>query len=128
MYVNYAKMATCYKEYEEKSPFVHFRQKVVDQTMHEFKIGNSVIKTVDRYRYLVVMLEECLDYERVVECLAVGGGPVFGALNTKFKCVKNIGKLIVTCTKLFENCVIPVLRVVLLMWAIYKIPNNYRLD
>ena len=64
---------------------------VVDRAMHEFKIGNSVIKTVDMYRYLAVMLEEFLDYEKIVECLTFGGGRVLGALSPKFKCVKNMG-------------------------------------
>ena len=36
---------------EEKSQIVHLEQKVYDRTMHEFKIGNSFLTTVDKYKY-----------------------------------------------------------------------------
>ena len=61
-------------------------------------------------------VDEHLDFGTITECLAVGGGRALGALNMKFKLVKNMG--VDTYTKLFENCVIPVLHYGAGVWGL----------
>jgi exonuclease III len=100
----------------EKSQIVHFRKKTVTKTIYDFKLGEIDMHVVERYKYLGVVLDEFLDFSEVVNSLAVGGGRALGSLNTKFKSVKNMG--VDTYSKLFENCVMPVLHYSAGVWGL----------
>ena len=100
----------------DKSKMMHFRKKAVDRTVTDFKLGNDVLETVDSYKYLGVVIDEFLDFSKTVDSLAVGGGRALGAINAKFKSLKNMG--INTYSKLFDNCVIPVLHYSAGVWGL----------
>ena len=101
---------------DTKSQIVHFRKKNTEVTKFKFKLGDVDLSIVNKYKYLGVVLDEFLDYKIISECLAVGGGRALGAVNMKFKTMKNMG--LGTYQKLFENCVIPVLHYGAGVWGL----------
>ena len=90
----------------EKSQVVHFRKKRKVRTTFSFSIGSMNIKTVERYKYLGVTLNENLDFRESAQELAEAGGRALGGLISKFKVHKNIGYH--TFTKLFDHGVKPI--------------------
>ena len=78
---------------------------------------------MNKYKYLGVVLDEVLDYTVISDCLAVGGGRALGAVNMRFKTMKNMGLL--TYKKLFENCVMPVY-IMVLEYGVYKPIHVFR--
>ena len=64
------------------------------------------IKKVERYKYLVVTLNENLDFHESAQELAEAGGRVLGGIIAKFKVHKNIGYH--AFTKLFDHGVKPI--------------------
>ena len=68
---------------QEKSKIVHFRKKAVASTVYDVKHGDGVLDIVDKYKYQGVVLEEYLDFSKVVDCLAIGGSHALGAINLK---------------------------------------------
>ena len=102
----------------DKSKIVHFRKRVREQSSFEFKVGSQQLHIVNEYKYLGVKLNEFLDVDKMCESLAVGGGRALGSINSKFRTIKNMG--IVTYSKLFDNCVMPVLHYCAGVWGLQK--------
>jgi hypothetical protein len=104
---------------EDKSKVIHFRKKVIPRSLYEFKVGNQSLNTVEKYKYLGVVLDEFLDFSKVSDSLAVGGSRALGSINAKFRILKNMG--VETYTKLFENCVMPVLHYSAGVWGLQSL-------
>jgi hypothetical protein len=91
----------------KKSEVVHFRKRGTERTDFAFKVDDNSLDVVDSYKYLGIILDEHLSFNNAVDSLGTGGGRALGAINSKFKFLKNMG--FQTYNKLFVNCVLPIL-------------------
>ena len=88
-----------------KSKIIHFRKEISTRSVFEFHIGEHTIDYVDKYKYLGVVFNEFLDFSVVSETLSQAASRALGALNSKFKVLKNVG--FESYTKLYNaSCVI----------------------
>ena len=90
-----------------KSKVVHHRIKGHKETQFKFKLGDCNIDTVDRYKYLGVVLDSSLDFGVTAAVLAESAGRALGTIYSKFKSNKGLGYE--TYTKLYNSGVIPIL-------------------
>ena len=67
-----------------KSNIVHFRNPVARQTDRIFKCGNSILKIVDSYTYLGVLLTEHLDFKLTAKFVAQSASRALGLLIAKY--------------------------------------------
>ena len=101
---------------KDKSQIVHFRQKNKTRTSSVFNLDGTCLAIVEKYKYLGIVLDEFIDFNVSTSCLAAAGGRALGAINSKFKCIKNMG--VNTYSKLFESCVMPVLHYCAGVWGL----------
>ena len=109
---------------KEKSKIVHFRQQYKNRTTSTFTLESEKLDIVEKYKYLGIVLHEFLDFKESTSCLAAAGGRALGAINSKFKHVKNMG--VKTYTKLFDNCVVPVLHYCAGVWGLQSHQVSYK--
>ena len=57
----------------------------------EFKVGNDILETVDRYRYLGVIFQEKYDDTFNCEALAKGAGCALGGIISKIHNLRDVG-------------------------------------
>ena len=98
-----------------KSGVVHFRKPRVNKTTFNFQLGGKQVDVVTEYKYLGVVLDEHLTYKPATKLLANAGGRALGGVISKFKSFKDIGYD--TYTKLFDNCIAPILEYGAGVWA-----------
>ena len=98
-----------------KSGVVHFRRPRSKQTEVKFALAGNVVEVMAQYKYLGVIMDEHLTYKPATKILANAGGRALGGIISKFKSLKDIGYD--TYTKLFDNCVIPILEYGAGVWA-----------
>ena len=91
----------------EKTKIVHFRNKRRRKTKFEFKIDNCTLDIDNSYRYLGVIFDEHLDFDKCAKTLSDAAGRALGSIITKFKQFKNIGYK--TFTKLYNSGVSSIL-------------------
>ena len=90
-----------------KTTVVHFRPKCVNRTPFEFKNGNVIIETTDRYKHLGLMLDEFVTFESCATALSQSGNKALGALRNRIRNFKDCRYQ--TFTKLYHTCVAPIL-------------------
>ena len=90
----------------DKSNVVHFRSKNNIRSSFLFKLGTDVLCYVENYKYLGVVLDESLDYEKTAKILADSAGRALGSIINKFRQLKNMG--FKTFSALYNACVVPV--------------------
>ena len=86
---------------------MHFRKNRAIQTSNLFKIGENIIETVDRYKYLEVIFHDKTCFSFHCDYLAKGAGPALGKLVSKIHNFKDFG--FKSYNKLFESRVVPIL-------------------
>ena len=91
----------------QKIKIVHFRNKRRRKTKFEFKIDNCTLDIDNRYRYLGVIFDEHLDFDKCAKTLSDAAGRALGSIITKFEQFKNIGYK--TFTKLYKSGVSSIL-------------------
>ena len=91
----------------EKTKVVHFRSKRKKKSKFAFEIDNHKLEISDNYRYLGVIFDEYLDFDKCAKTLSEAAGRSLGSIITKFKQYKNIGYH--TFTKLYKTGVISIL-------------------
>ncbi len=64
---------------------MYFRGKHTTCTKFNFKLDHNELKIVDQYKYLVIILQENLDYNVTTSVLAGAAGRALGAVISKFK-------------------------------------------
>ena len=101
-----------------KSAIVHFRKPKSKMTTYSFKLAGEDVEVVSEYKYLGIILDEHLTYKSATKILANAGGRALGGIISKFKSFKDIGYN--TYTKLFDNCVAPILEYGSGIWAPYE--------
>ena len=87
----------------DKSKIMHVRNKHTVLTNCDFTL---VIEKVNSYKYLVVHLNEIVDFSSSTHILAEAAGRALGGIIGKFRRFKNIG--FATYSKLYETCVVPI--------------------
>ena len=77
---------------EKKTPkIVHFRNKHKRKTKFDFKIDNCTLDVDNSYRYLGVIFDENLDFDKCAKTVSAAASRALGSTITEFKQFKNIG-------------------------------------
>ncbi len=105
----------------DKTKIVHFRKISVSRTKHEFNLGENNIEIVDKYKYLGIYFDECLDFKCTASMFAGAGGRPLGSIISKFKPLTNVG--FDMYTKLYHSGVVPVMDYSLDIWVLKNMVN-----
>ena len=65
-----------------------------------------MLEIVDQYKYLGIILDEFIKFDKCVKALSSAGGRALGAIITKFKSLEDVGYT--TFKKLYESDVKPI--------------------
>ena len=90
-----------------KSKVVNFRRRNTPRTTCQFKISNEVLETVEKYKYLGIVLTELLDYNVTIDHLVNSASRALGSVIGKTKSNQYLGYA--SYTKLFDSLVCPIL-------------------
>ena len=102
---------------------MHFRKKIVRRSDTFFTLGNELIEYSNCYRYLGVYMDEHTDFEYSSEKFAESAGRALGSVTYKYKKYPDMGYS--TYTKLFDQCVAPVMDYASGIWGFR---NHTKLD
>ena len=91
----------------DKTKVVHYRTKTQPRSQCTFISDNENIDTMDKYKYLGLILDEHLDFNNTAAVLAGSGGRALGAICTEFNKLKGLGYK--TYTQLYHSGVTPIL-------------------
>ena len=91
----------------EKSKSVHFRKGRRNRSDFVFRIGQNIIETVDKYKYLGVIFHEKMEFSYTADALAKGAGRALGGKISKIHSLKEFG--FKTFEKLDYACVVLIL-------------------
>ena len=83
-YLNKWCMQWCLDIYVLKSNIIHFRPKKVPISQFVFKCGTHVIKTIDRYTYLGVMLDEHITFSFYIDARYTSGSKSLSSIICKY--------------------------------------------
>ena len=97
---------------------MHFRKGRKQRSTFEFKVGNDILETVDRYRYLGVIFQEKCDYTFNCEALAKGAGRALGGIISKIHNLRDLG--FKSFDKLFHSCVSPIMDYCSSVWGVKR--------
>ena len=101
----------------DKTKVVHFRNPAVPITSFTFSCGPHPLEVTKEYKYLGLVLTECLDFNITVKYLALHANRALGAIIAKCKV---LGGFPFKCfTKLFNSLVLPILLYAAAVWG-YK--------
>jgi len=91
-----------------KTKLMHFRTASTPQTLATCVYQDSDLLFVDRYKYMCSNLNQYLDFSHTACILAAAGTRALGVLTYKYYKMK--GMRFETYKKLFDTCVLPVLK------------------
>lgn len=106
-----------------KSKCMHFRHGNSQRSEFEFRIGNSALETVDKYKYLGVVFHEKMDISHNCDVLSKAGGRALGSIINRIHGLKEFG--FKSYEKLYDSCVTSILDYCASVWG-YK--NNQKID
>ena len=98
-----------------KTKVMHCRKASMALTDPTFSIGDQNIDITSTYRYLGLDISEHMDYSIGVNTLANASSRAFGALLAKSYSVGGFNYA--TYTKLYNNCVVPVMDYAAAIWG-----------
>ena len=75
----------------DKSSVVHFRPKRQRRSEFSFHFGPNNLNTVDKYKYLGILIDEHLTYEHCAKVLSDSAGRALGGIINKFKSLRDVG-------------------------------------
>lgn len=101
-----------------KTNTMHCRKSSQNTTDTIFTLGTEHLEMCRNYRYLGLEITEHLDYGFSVNTLANASSRAFGALVAKSRYVGGFGYA--TFTKLYQNCVVPVMDYAAGIWGIKR--------
>ena len=109
---------------ESKSKIIHFRTKLNRVTDVNFCFDGNILEIVSEYKYLGVLIDEHLSFEKATAMLAEAGGRALGSIISKFKKMKDCSFR--TFEKLYESGVVPVATYGAAIWGFkdYKCLND----
>ena len=88
-----------------KSNIIHFRPKKVPISQFVFKCGTQVIKTIDRYTYLGVILDEHMSFSFCIDSRYTSGSKSLSSIIGKYNVYGNFTYDMYS--QLYDACVIP---------------------
>ena len=103
------------KIYESKTKIMHFRNTRKPRSRYSFKFGESILETVEMYKYLGVFLDEYVKFDKVASVLAESSGRALGGIISKFKNFKNTA--FGTYHTLYERGVVPIMDYSASVWG-----------
>ena len=86
---------------------MHFRTSRRSRTTVPFNFGTTALTTVSTYKYLGVLLDEYLNFDKSGEELYHSAGRALGTIMGKFKTLRNVGYN--AYTTFYNACVRPIL-------------------
>ncbi len=92
----------------DKTKVMHFRNKNTPVTKFAFMVKNLPLECVSDYKYLGIILDENMTFEKTAEMLSSSAGRALGAIINKVRVNKDLG--FNSYTTLIENCVSPILQ------------------
>ncbi len=92
----------------DKTKIMHFRNKNVPVTDHVFMINNLPLECVNEYKYLGIIMDQFMNFDKTAEMLSSSAGRALGAIINKVRVNKDLG--FNSYTTLIENCVSPILQ------------------
>ena len=98
----------------DKSNFIHFRNVKKKQSEIKFHIGNDDLSYTSSYKYLGIILDEHLRFDKAIEELACSANRALGAVISKYKSNRNMSFEVYK--KLFNTCVEPILTYCAPIW------------
>ena len=101
-----------------KSKIVHYRTRTQQKSKFQFKCGDKQMEIVNQYKYLGLVLDECLDFNVTSSILADSGGRALGAIYNKFRILKGLGYK--TYSKMYHTGVVPILDYCAGIWSFNK--------
>ena len=102
----------------KKSKIVHYRARNHAETDFVFKLGGSIVEKVDSYKYLGLILDYSLDFNKTAKVLGDSGGRALGSVINKFISNKGLGYK--AYTKLYNMTVCPILDYCSGIWGYSK--------
>jgi hypothetical protein len=103
-----------------KSKIMHCRPKTQIKSNVIFKYGDKQLEYVEKYKYLGVIIDYCINYEVTASVLSNSASRALGNLFSKFK--ENKGMGYETFTKLYNSGVVPILDYSVAVWGF----KNYK--
>ena len=100
---------------ETKSNIVHFRPNSFARSDYAFTCGNSILNTVDRYKYLGVILHEHLDFTITAKSVAQSANRALGLLVARCKLIGGVPFNVFS--KLYNSIVWPVISYSAPIWG-----------
>ena len=99
----------------DKSEVVHFRSKGRTRSSFVFKVGESHLKTVSKYRYLGLFIDEYLDYKVTADHVSKSAQRALGLIIAKSKA---FGGIPFNCfKKMYESIVVPIINYGSCVWG-----------
>ena len=102
-----------------KSKCMHFCRGRSNRSEYTFKIGENVLETTDRYKYMEVIFHEKQDYSINSEALGKAAGGAHGSIISKIHSLKEFG--FKAYEKLYSSCVMPILDYCSAVWGLKTI-------
>ena len=101
--------------YVGKSNIIHCRSPSVGRSQFNFKCGNDLLQTVDRYIYLGLLLMEHLNLDLTAKCIAQSASRALELLISKCKLAGGLPYNVYT--KLYDSVVSPVINYAACVWG-----------
>ncbi len=105
----------------DKTKAMHFRNKNEPVTNFVFKINNLPLECVNEYKYLGIIMDQFMSFDKTAEMLSSSAGRALGAIINKVRVNKDLG--FNSFTTLIENCVSPILQYSSGVWGNKKFKN-----
>ena len=105
-----------------KSNVIHFRKKRVKQSNVKFQLGEKCLEYASHYKYLGIHINEFMDYSFTAEQLSESASRALGSIIYRYKSYPEMG--FSTFTKLYENCVIPVMDYASAIWGFKEVSKT----
>ena len=107
-----------------KSKCMHFRKGRSRKTQFTFRVGDSELELVDKYKYLGVIFHDKSDFSTTCEELSRGAGRALGSVISKVHALKYLG--FKPYERLFNACVVPVMDYCSAVWGFkqYQASDN----
>ncbi len=74
---------------------------------YNFQLGETVLCTIEQYKYLGLVLNEILDFNITAQVLSDAANRALGSIINQYKAINGLGYY--TYTKLFQSGVCPIL-------------------
>ncbi len=92
----------------DKTKAMHFRNRNESITNFVFRINNLPIECVTEYKYLGIIMDQFMNFDKTAEMLSSSAGRALGAIINKVRVNKDLG--FNSFSTLIKNCVYPILQ------------------